>query len=177
MLDDGTAENSVGLNNGGDLWWANQFTAAAGGELITKIQVAFGSSATPSGVTIGDTYSVHVWEDPDDDGNPADLILVSSEVTTISEPPDANLFDEILLSTPAAVSGSFFVGAIISHTTGQKPAAFDQTTAAGLSWLAGGTSGSIDPANVQGTATGISPTLVDEYSPGNWLIRAVGTTQ
>jgi len=169
-VDDGTGENSLGVAVGGDLWWANAFTAVPGGEKISSIEIAFDSGTS---LSLGQAFSVYLYEDTDDDGDPnAGLSLLTSAASTVQSLDGA--FHSIDIPD-SLVSGHFFVAALMSHLSGQFPAVIDETTSQGKSWIAlNGSIGSIDPNNVTGTSE-LGPVLTDNAGyPGNFLLRATG---
>ncbi len=170
-VDDGTADNAIGLGVGGNLWWANGFTAQAGAETINTVQIAFHGGY----VTAGMPFKVMIYEDPDDDGNPGTgpiALLAEADATVVDA--SGGTFQDISIG-PATVAGKFFVAALINHTWGQYPAALDQTTSAGVSWLAGSTSTAIDPSSPFTPAPEFGPFRIDDIGlPGNFLLRAVG---
>jgi hypothetical protein len=173
LVDDGSAENSLGLSSGGDIWWANAFTVQPGAETISTIRIAFSSSNLGAGAP----FSVHVYEDPDDDGNPSTgpLQLLASASAAVTDPNGAS-FQDIAIG-PATVSGGFFVAAVMTHPGGSYPAAFDQSASAASSWLAGAGAAVIDPADPFASLA-IGPGLIDSFGfPGNFLLRAVAGRQ
>ena len=154
--DDGTYENDVGLLAGGTFWWGNSFETQPGGEVITSIEFYFSSwtNLAPG----GEPFQVLLYSD--DDGNPgAGLVLLTSGNFTTG-PLDVWSSYNILDTT---VSGTFFVAAQITHDMWQYPASIDQTTSAGKSWIAWP-----DPSS--------NLSLIDVYFPGNWMLRATGTS-
>ena len=93
-----------------DMWWANQFTVQPGGERITSVSIAFGG-----GWAAGTPVSVLVYEDPNDDGLPGDLVLVAQVDTTIAGPATTQ---NVAIPVAPQVSGSFFVGALVLNAPG-----------------------------------------------------------
>lgn len=167
-LDDGTAEVSIGLASGGDLWWANAFMVQPGGESINTIRIAFSNSS----LTGGESFTVHVYDDSDDDGDPSTgtLQLVASAPATVVD-PTGGTFQDIPIG-PVTVAGGFFVAALMTHAGGTYPAAIDQTASAGHSWIAGGDPSTIDPNDPFASAI-LAPGTIDSYGfPGNLLLRA-----
>jgi hypothetical protein len=164
-IDDGTAENSIGLTNGGDLIWLNQFTVAPGFQTITSIALAWGQ--VPTGLPT----KLLVYEDPNDDGNPNDAVLLRQVDTTVAN-PDTNQFKTVTI-TPTTVSGSFFIAALLpNQQAGAFPAPIDQTAPkSNRSWIAGAGAGQFNINNL--TANPLPPFLTEEIGlPGNWLLRA-----
>jgi hypothetical protein len=164
-IDDGTAENSIGLTNGGDLIWLNQFTVAPGFQTITSIALAWGQ--VPTGLPT----KLLVYEDPNDDGNPNDAVLLRQVDTTVAN-PDTNQFKTVTI-TPTTVSGSFFIAALLpNQQAGAFPAPIDQTAPkSNRSWIAGAGAGQFNINNL--TANPLPPFLIEEIGlPGNWLLCA-----
>lgn len=170
QVDDGTIENGLGLTAGGDIWWANAFTAVAGGESIEEIRIAFNSNS----VNAGQAFSVHVYEDSDDDGDPTTgtLTLLASANATVAD-ASGETFQSIAVG-PATISGGFFVAAVMTHTSGQYPAAMDETSSQGQSWIGGASTGAMDPGDPIGTSSAVAVQLADSLGfPCNWALRAV----
>lgn len=164
MLDDGTAEDSVGLTAGGNLLCLNSFAITGGQNIITAIEIAWGTPAFPDPTLDGLPYTAVLWSDPNGDGSPTDAVVLSTMVGVVAN-QGTNTFI-ISPITPTAVSTSnFFVGFVINHAAGQFPAAFD-TDAPTLpmrSWV-----------SVGGDINNLSDAfpIEDAGLVGNWLIRA-----
>lgn len=169
-LDDGTAEASIGFNGGGDIAWLNSFTVVEGHKTITDILIAWGSS-----IDEGEAASVHLWSDPNNDGNPDDAVLLESVNTTVTN-PSTNTFASIdIPDRTFAVGDTFFVGGFMSSTDTFFPALLDQTSSAGKSWVSGGAVGSVDLNNLSGSS---AFGTIDSFGiPGNLLVRAKGTPE
>jgi hypothetical protein len=169
-LDDGTGENSIGLTAGGQMVWANKFQVLAGCENVTEIAVAWGQCAA------GIAGTALIFDDPNNDGNPADVgpgsVLVS--VPTVTDGDNNDTFDRYpIASTNVGAAGDFFYVAIcLNHPAGQFPGRIDQTASQGKSYITGspGAPGACDNPNVM--ALGVL-TVIDTYGlPGNWMVRA-----
>jgi hypothetical protein len=168
MIDDGTAEDSVGLTAGGALICLNSFQVTGGNSFITSISIAWGTPAFPDPSLDGLPYTAVLWGDPNDDGNPVDAVVLATADGVISDQgTDTFLISDI---TPTLLTTTnFFVGFIINHAAGQFPAAFDETAPL--------------PNRSYVSATGdinnLSDALPIEVATGgalvgNWLIRAEG---
>jgi hypothetical protein len=169
--DDGTAENSVGLTAGGDLVWMNIFDACGGTDKLECVSVVFGSPGAGSGAILGSTFNIVVWDDPNDDGNPADGVLIAGPVKATVTSVDADVFVAATIPT-TNVTGKFIVGVYMTHPAGIFPAAIDQGQSSnGRSWVTGSlTPGSYNPNTVGGP---IGLFDVDQIGlPGVWLLRA-----
>jgi MYXO-CTERM domain-containing protein len=173
-IDDGTAENSVGLTNGGVLAGINYFAVVGGNNSITSVDVAWGTPlfAGQNGIAAGSPFSVYVWANNGAGTDPsgANSTLLYTTTSTIDAANiDNNTFQSIAVPN-ILVGTSFFVGVSIAHAAASFPIAVDQTapTITGASWAGGGTS--FDPNNV-GFGTGPSLDL-SGLGLGNWMIRA-----
>jgi MYXO-CTERM domain-containing protein len=173
-IDDGSAENSVGLTNGGVFAGINYFAVVGGNNSITSVDVAWGTPAFAgqNGIAAGSPFSVYVWANNGAGTDPsgANSTLLYTTTSTINAANiDNNTFQSIAIPN-IAVGTSFFVGVSIAHAPGVFPIAVDQDapTSAGVSWAGGG--GSFDANNV-GFGTGPSPDL-SGLGLGNWMIRA-----
>jgi hypothetical protein len=152
--DDGVGEDSIGLTGGGTFTWMNQFNTVSGSDNIVSIEVAWGNIPDNTPAT------VKLWEDPNNDGNPADMVLLSS-LPVFVQNTDMDIFN-VYDIPDALVTDSFFVGVEITHFQGQYPARIDETSSLTKSW-------------VGQEAGGIPFNLIDNYGyPGNWMVRANG---
>lgn len=175
-VDDGAAEYGV-RSQVGDMVWLNAFTVAPGGERITEISVMFGTPSG-SGLVGGETVTIVLWNDPNDDGNPSDAVVLASQSHTIVNFDIANEFDVVTLVTPTVVSGVFFVG-VYANLPGIYVAGQDGDAPIGsASWLAvSGSGGSIDLGDLGAADFLLSAAdLVNKGLGGNWMIRATGTS-
>ena len=166
-IDDGTAEDSIGLTAGGSFIALNSFPVTGGNNVINSISIAFGTPAFPDPTLDGLAYTAVLWSDPNGDGSPTDAVVLATAPGVVSmQGTDTFLTSNIaptMVTTP-----NFFVGFVITHAAGQFPAAFDETapTLSNRSFINIGS----DPNNMTGSITIESVGLV-----GNWLIRADGT--
>lgn len=121
-IDDGKSENDLGSTTGGTVTFANGFTASAGGEVIQSIEIAWGIVAN------GTSFTARLWSDANGDGSPSDAVQLASLSSTVSL---ANTDTFVLYDIPDVQllpGNKFFVGFTITHTVGEFPGAFDQTT-------------------------------------------------
>ena len=77
MIDDGTAEDSVGLTNGGNFARLNSFPVSGGNNVITSISIAWGTPAFPDPTLNGLPYTAVLWSDPNGDGSPTDAVVLA----------------------------------------------------------------------------------------------------
>jgi hypothetical protein len=172
MIDDGSAEEAIGLIAGGDLIVLNEFAVIPGQETINQVNIAWGTPVVPDPTLDGLPYTVCIWSDPDGDGNPTDAQLL----TTASGVVSAQGTDTFITTniTAAITTPTFFVGFLITQAAGQFPAAFDETnpTFSNRSYVAGDSipgTGNINDLN--DNELPVAP--IESYGLiGNWLIRA-----
>lgn len=163
VYDDGTFENGIGLTAGGPMVWANQFTVEAGLESITGAGIAFDAGAA---LTTAAPFTVVLWSDPNGDGSPVDATILASVNVGVPANWATEAYTNFSFAAPVnlTVGQNFFLGISMNHAAGTFPAAIDQTSTAGKSWIG-------LAADWTGT-TGV----IDTFGfPGNWAIR--GTAQ
>jgi hypothetical protein len=166
VVDDGVAEDSLGNNALGNFIWLNAFQVETGGEILRAVELAFGE-----GIPEGDPVTVHVWTDPNNDGDPTDAVRRIS-VTVKAAAPGSSQFTTV--DVPDFVLGEsgtwFFVGAQTFNTPFPAPRDFENPSAL-RSWISAATTlDDADPDDLD--AAGIFG-LIDSYGiSGNWLVRA-----
>jgi hypothetical protein len=107
--DDGTAETSYGVIPASSaIVWMNRFTAAAGANVITAIDVAFGRYFGGSGMLNGAPVALYVWSDPNNDGNPSDGQVLAS-ATGVTANVDTNIFNRYSIGPVVVPVGSNFL--------------------------------------------------------------------
>ncbi|MFN0008262.1 MAG: hypothetical protein ACKVXR_10165 [Planctomycetota bacterium] len=147
--DDGSSENLFGWFAGGELVWMQRFSGT-GSTGVSSIQVTWGSLAFPGlGPGNGTSSKVAIWDDPNDDGNPSDAVLIQLVNTTVSN-VDTDIFNTVPIA-PVVVNGVFFLGAGLAHASGQFVAPMDESCPiAGVSWYFGNNNATpVDYSNVQ----------------------------
>lgn len=167
-VDDGTVDSAVGTNGPATFVWLNAFDAQGGCQQITQVYVVWSSSGSPAPAN-GSVAHVYIWEDPNDDGDPTDAVLVRAQAVTVQ---DASTGNGVFYTIPAtSVSGRFFVGA--SAEIGfdiTYPGALDNTTpvlSPPVSWFYIAYGGPFDATSLAGASL-----LIDQDIPGEWVIRA-----
>jgi hypothetical protein len=173
LMDDGSITHSIGVGaSGGDLMVLNRFDTHIGGEDITNIQINW------TGIADGTAATLVIYDDPNDDGNPDDLVLLNqTAVTTAGGAGFNNSFtDHIFPNT--SVMGQFYVGALVTGTSGSDyPFGYDASNPdfSGVSlFFENSSPGNLDPANPNGTSSlsGFSENFI---TAGNFMIRATGS--
>ncbi len=109
VLDDGVPNSGLSFGLPADFCWLEWFQTVGTSDTITSVQVmTYGT-----GLAVGHSITVCVWEDPTDDGDPSDAILVGSRTGTV-QASAPNSFVDYALNAPGQVHGKFFVGAFCS---------------------------------------------------------------
>ncbi|MEM7549610.1 MAG: choice-of-anchor D domain-containing protein [Bacteroidota bacterium] len=173
IIDDGSGENSIGLDSDNELMWLNAFTTVAGAEVITSISsaVASGLEETPARFIL--------YEDPNDDGNPNDAVFLT-EASGVLTNPGEDVFSTVNIN-PTAVEGVFFVAVLIIEEGGVNsfPMPQDNSSPSNRSsWvISNNVIGEFDVDSLPNNS--IPPLLIDEAQAdgslaGNWLLRADG---
>jgi len=166
--DDGTTENSLGFGGPGDILWMHKQGTAAGSTTVNSISTAWGTplfggtSAPPAGTPV----RVGIWDDPNDDGNPNDLVLLQ-EVNALSANPNTDQF-QVIPITPQVTTGIYFIGA---SSSGSFPAPMDEnSSSAGRAWVCGDNVGTVDYNNLNGEP--LPPADMDSIGfPAVFLLR------
>jgi hypothetical protein len=169
LLDDGTAEDSIGLTTGGDIISLNSFTVIPGVESIDSVDIAWGTPAFFDPSLNGLPYTVAIWSDPNGDGNPNDAVLLTTASGVVANQGTDTFINTSISAT--ITTSKFFVGFLITHAGGQFPAAFDETapTFSNRSYVAGGAQGNINDLN----ANDLPVAPIESFGlVGNWLVRA-----
>jgi hypothetical protein len=171
-IDDGTAEDAIGLTAGGDIIALNEFAVTPGNETIKTVSIAWGTPAFPDPSLNGLPYTVAIWSDPNGDGNPNDAVLLNTAGGVVaSQGTDTFITTDIPDTT--ITTANFFVGFLLTQNAGQFPAAFDQSapTFSNRSYVAGGSAGTGDINNLNNNELPVA--AIESFGlVGNWLIRA-----
>jgi len=174
VVDDGTRENSVGQSGGGQIVWLNRFSPAEYPIQLSDIYVYFPSTV---GLNVGETFDVYLFEDTDGDNDPAtNSAFVGEQLgATIAALDD---WTTVTLSTPSDFNGPGDVlVAVVNRTagadSGEYPAAIDETTSQGRSWIGIYSSG-VAPSPPTFPADLFWGTVDDAGLPGNFMVRASG---
>ena len=169
VRDDGTINTSLGFGYAQDYCWMQWFDAVNGVDTITSIQ-AYVPSTTPAGTPI--TFCV--WDDLDDDGVPADLLLVNTTTATVQQ-AGLNAFVSYPLSSHPIVHGKFFIGAYLTEDGSMSPAALDFSVNPHAAYFSFSSPGTFDPVNMNNN---FPPTHIETLGAGShgaFMLRALGS--
>ena len=171
MIDDGSAEDAIGLTAGGDTICLNEFAVIPGSESISSVSIAWGTPAFFDPSLDGMPYTVAIWSDPDGNGDPGDAQLLTTASGVISQQGTDTFITTNISATIS--TKNFFVGFLVTQQAGQFPAAFDESNPIfNRSYIAGsGTQGGGNIQNLNDNDLPVAP--IEIYGLlGNWLIRA-----
>jgi hypothetical protein len=171
FYDDGSTENLLGYAQGGEMCWMHWYYGAPWGVTISTIEVAWGSAKFPGyGPGNGVPSTIFVWDDPDNDGDPHNGVLVAKKETVTSH-YDEDYLVEIKLDVPVTVNGKFFIGCVLHHEPGQYVAPMDQSTFyQGQAWVIGEPGGVFDYNNLSNNSH--YGEMGDLGYPAYFLLRA-----
>jgi hypothetical protein len=178
IADDGNANFNTGPSfDGTDFLWGNTFVAD-GPTRIDTVSVSFGN------LPLETPFEFLVYDDPTNDGNPADAVLVGS-VSGLTDQINANTPGDDVFSTLSfidgpIVDGGFFVATFVSGVdgvSGDAPARRDGDNATGQGFVFFGPEGESDLNELSAFPAVIpvgDPTVFGGLA-GNVLVRATGT--
>jgi len=174
-VDDGTAENGIGLTGGSQIIWFNRFTPAPATYpfSLTQIQALFRAA---DGIVAGQIVDFHVFTDADGNpGNGAVLVgsLLGQAIPALETFQTYNLAAPLLLNGPGDVLIAV-VNRTAGVTAGTFPAAIDQTASQQRSWV--GEYGGAVPNPPTLPATGLYGEIgaLSAALAGNWMVRGLG---
>jgi len=174
VLDDGTIDISIGLEDAGQFLWLNRFTPDQADFPFTvhEVQLLFGSG---TGVSPGQLVDIYLYEDTDGDGDPGtgagwkgslhdQAVQAADDITWSVYPVPFVAFDgpgDILIAVVNRTAGI---------NPGSRPAALDESTSNSRSWLATYVGNPPDPPTFP------APLIWTIISGGgNWMIRGYAT--
>ncbi len=161
--DDGTLNSAVSWPHA-HLAWLASHEVRPGHEIVTSVQVAWGSMPP------GSPAKVALWRDPNGDGDPADAVPLMEVETTSSEEFTGSLVEVDVPDTWVGPVGSrFFVGVYGTFGSSWLPIAVDTDTtlASQRSYLVASDAPIQSDDLLSGAA--VSGVIGD----GDWMVRAV----
>lgn len=171
--DDGAADTAFGLPPGGRVAWLQPFGAPGRQTFVERVSAMFGPPLAPSAPAIGAPVDILLWEDPNDDGDPHDAVLVHQGAGVVSHVSDG-VFDDF--AVPGRwMDGVFFAGVALDQLPNQFPAPFDtsvcEVPAAVAAWFVGDAGGVLDVVNLNNNGAppaNVSTSIIN----GQWMLRA-----
>jgi hypothetical protein len=177
VLDDGSAEDSIGLTAGGQFIWFNRFTPTEDQFPLVIDQISLLMNNTAA---VGASLQLLVYGDTDGDGDPATgAVLLGYEYVTVqyNDMMTWNVYD---LASPVTLFGPGDVLIGVVNRSGSSglldfPAAIDQSPSSQYrSWI--GYYGANPPEEPALPAPDLWGIIDDFGLPGNWTLRASGYT-
>jgi len=181
VLDDGTYENTIGLNDQVSTEsagvWLNRFAPPAGTGAFTINSISILWPQNDNGTLVGKTIDLVAYYDADADGDPSNAVRLGGDDAVTIDSLDAFIDYAVNFAVPG--DGDIYIGFVNSYAFGGStpilfPAAIDQDSGShGNSWVAGVSTGDPDVDNL-----GNDDLLgtIDSFGlAGNWLIRGTGT--
>ncbi len=166
-VDEGLAHFFV-ASDAPNMAWLTHFTVEEGRERIAAISAAYGP--LPAGAVV----RVHLWSDPDGDGDPSDARSLASATHVVSAAGSGAIERTEIPPTFVGPAGTgFFVGAVANFTPlVHYPATKNNAPPSGRSWLVG----SFGPIDPDALAAGADEFLRIDDLGGNfvgvWILRA-----
>lgn len=173
IADDGSTENALNLANPvSEIGMIQAFkTPDAGPDTIHEIQVAVGTALDTPGLLDGNALTLAVWEDPNDDGDPSDAILVWESSPLVVTQSNSDIKVAYTVSPAPTVTAAFFIGMKTDSIDGQFPIGLDHTAPTGAPSYMFAQVGTLDLSNPAAAST--PPTL---QSNANFLLSATGSS-
>ena len=176
-LDDGTYEDTVGVGTPGPpatesaAVWLNRFAVP---EPVTIDTIAILWPGNSNGTLVGLQANLVVYYDADADGDPNNAVRIGGdELVTIAA---LDSFQTYPVHFVVPGPGHVYIGFVDQwaiaggYTPRLFPAALDQGSSAGKSWLIGST---VPPTDIDHLGNNDLTGVTDRFGiPGNWLIRA-----
>lgn len=178
VLDDGSYEAHIGLNDQTSesaAIWLNRF-AVTGPLTIDSVSIMW--PLNENGTVVGLQANIVAYYDADGDGNPANAVRLGTDNLVTIASIDA--FENYTTNFSVPGAGDVYIGFVDQWAVGGFtpllfPAAEDQGTDQGKSYVSANSQGDPDLANLANNdLTGV----IGDLGPGlggNWLIRATGT--
>ncbi len=176
VLDDGSRDNDIGIGGLQEFIWVNRFTPNASDFpfQVNEVWIYFSSLGL---VNVGDSIKIVFYENTTGGFDPAPgSNYLGGYLTTVQALDTWNVYT---LPTPVGFSGptgDAIIGVIGLEVPGSSywPASIDQTTTQQRSWA--GWWNVMPPPDPPLLPPDASWILIDDFFPGNWMVRAYGTT-
>jgi hypothetical protein len=143
-----TGPYAIGIGEPSDLWWANSFDAAPGGEWLTRLDASFDGGLAP-----GTPVSLLVYADPSHNNDPSDLQLLTQVNGTVGTGGTSDIYTpQSFTISPTYVSGDFFVAIEANNVPTSAYIRYDLDSPQGRSFLAYNVApnlGTMTPTNIQ----------------------------
>jgi len=179
QLDDGSYERRVGLGVAANdtesaAVWINRFTV---NNALTIDSISILWPAQDVDTLVGRQANLVAYYDADGDGDPSNAVRLGADTLVTIAGQDA--FETYPASFDVPGAGDVYVGFVDQWAADGtfspflRPAALDQTTSQGKSYVSGA---GTPPTDIDVLANNDLNGTIDSFGiPGNWLIRATGS--
>jgi len=171
--DDGVGDNLYCNINGGEICFLHAFDSGPTGDTIEYVSNVYGSKLYPGyGPGNGHPTNIFIWDDPTNDMDPVDCVLLDKVGSNIQF-EDLDIFVDTQLNTPFPnISQIFFVGVAMMHNGASgSPVQYvcpldDSTTHPLAVWRIGSSTKPFDYNSLSNNQ------LYTRNTDGVWLLRA-----
>jgi len=172
-LDDGLADNQL-RSLTPVTGWIQRFGQLGVLTGVVDIQVVWGGGGGINMVN-GAPAEVLLFDDPNEDGDPADAVLID-QVPVLTASVDTDGYNIVTLPIPRVLNGYFFVGAALQHPGSAFPAPVDEDSCVldtpNRSWLLGDGSGVLNYASLPANSVYMPIDLATDVTGSCLMIRA-----
>ena len=177
-LDDGVSENGIGPGAAAaDFCWMTRVDCLA---QIDRVDAVYGSLALaglPGAIPNGTPVTVAIWDDPNDDGDPTDAVLLHSQLEVVVG-VDTDVYNSYAIVPPVSLTGTSFVGLVIDTPANVFPTSLDESLGAVFSdenFVVMNAGAPLDLMNLGAAST--PPVTIEGLAGfmGSHLLRASGT--
>jgi len=170
--DDGSSDACYG-GSPMDRFWLQYYDPQGGSDIITHVSTVLGrpgGSTEPTGSLV---VHVYVWDDPNNDGDPSDAVLLG-QGWGYARNYNSDEFTHYELDEPVTVTSRFFVGAKVSNGENLWPMPLDNSQASqGRAWSGGSTLGTFNPEDLMDNSLPPEENDASVYpGTGVWMLRA-----
>jgi hypothetical protein len=166
QLDNGQTTQVWGMTGGGDMMWLNHFSVQSGGQRLTHVTIgwtAYGPEGLPGQIV--------VYDDPNNDGNPDDaVLLVSAPVTQLENFGTSGSLGPSMYRIPTTFVGEpgekFFAGVVMSLPPDTFVAARDNAASHASNRLL---TAALGKGNINNLSSGWSVLPAS----GDWMVRGI----
>jgi hypothetical protein len=171
--DDGISVTGVGLggDGGGEQVFLQGFGSPGDLAAVRSISVSYGSPLQPGSASpVGTRVVLSIFDDPNDDGIPDDLVLVAIRATVVHD-VDGDQFAASAFEAPVVVDGVYFAAVSVTSLPGDFPLSIDDTNSSGgRSWFVGEPGKGLDYSDLP-SHTYYGDIEVLAATAGSWMIR------